>query len=139
MHFVPIKTPEQQEVLILHRTRKMLSRQRTMMLNAFRSHLAEFGIIAPKGPYHVMQLAEALREGEHDLPEVARTALIGFAGQRVIEQITKQKLPEGFQTAEFLLEHGMIDFIVERTQFRQQIGTMMDLYRGATAPTAANQ
>ncbi|MGE3799265.1 MAG: acetyl-CoA carboxylase, carboxyltransferase subunit beta, partial [Thermomicrobiales bacterium] len=41
-------------------------------------------------------------------------ALIGFAGPRVIEQITKQKLPEGFQTAEFQLEHGMIDFIVER-------------------------
>ena len=81
MHFVPVKTPEQQGVLILHRTRKMLSRQRTMMLNAFRSHLAEFGIIAPKGPYHVMQLAKALREGEHDLPKVARTALIGFADQ----------------------------------------------------------
>lgn len=56
-------------------------------------------------------------------------ALIGFAGQRVIEQITKQKLPEGFQTAEFLLEHGMIDFIVERAQLRQQIGTLIDLYR----------
>jgi acetyl-CoA carboxylase carboxyl transferase subunit beta len=41
-------------------------------------------------------------------------ALIGFAGPRVIEQITKQKLPEGFQTAEFLLEHGMIDGIVAR-------------------------
>lgn len=81
MHFVPIKTPEQQGVLILHRTRKMLSRQRTMILNAFRSHLAEFGIVAPKGPYHVTQLAKALREGEHHLPEVARTALIGFADQ----------------------------------------------------------
>lgn len=81
MHFVPIKTPEQQGVLVLHRTRKMLSRQRTMMLNAFRSHLAEFGIVAPKGPYHVMQLAKALRAGEHDLPEVARTALIAFADQ----------------------------------------------------------
>jgi acetyl-CoA carboxylase carboxyl transferase subunit beta len=57
-------------------------------------------------------------------------ALIGFAGQRVIEQITKQKLPEGFQTAEFLLDHGMIDFIVERTQLRQQIGTLIDLYMG---------
>lgn len=81
MHFVPIKTPEQQGVLILHRTRKMLSRQRTMMLNAFRSHLAEFGIIAPTGPYHVMLLADALREGDYDLPELARTALIGFADQ----------------------------------------------------------
>ena len=74
-------------------------------------------------------------------------ALIGFAGQRVIEQITKQKLPEGFQTAEFLLDHGMIDFIVERTQLRQQIGTMIDLYLGdadragapATAAAAVDQ
>lgn len=81
MHFVPIKTPEQQAVLILHRTRKILCRQRTMLLNAFRSHLAEFGIIAPKGPYHVMQLATALRAGEYNLPAVARTALLGFADQ----------------------------------------------------------
>ena len=43
-------------------------------------------------------------------------ALIGFAGPRVIEQITRQKLPEGFQTAEFLLEHGMIDLIVPRAE-----------------------
>jgi transposase len=81
MHFVPVKTAEQQGVLVLHRTRKLLSRQRTMMLNAFRSHLAEFGIIAPKGAYHVAQLASALRGGEHDLPEVARLALLGFADQ----------------------------------------------------------
>ena len=81
MHFVPVKTAEQQGVLVLHRTRKLLSRQRIMMLNAFRSHLAEFGIIAPKGAYHVAQLANALRGGEHDLPEVARLALLGFADQ----------------------------------------------------------
>ncbi len=55
-------------------------------------------------------------------------ALIGFAGQRVIEQITRQKLPDGFQTAEFLLEHGMIDFIIERQQLRQQVRTLIDLY-----------
>src|ERR687884_712626 len=48
-------------------------------------------------------------------------ALIGFAGPRVIEQITRQKLPEGFQTAEFLLEHGMIDLIVERPSLRQTL------------------
>lgn len=64
-------------------------------------------------------------------------ALIGFAGQRVIEQITKQKLPDGFQTAEFLLEHGMIDFIVERAQLRQQVRTLIDLYMGPPAATAA--
>jgi len=45
-------------------------------------------------------------------------ALIGFAGPRVIEQTIKQKLPEGFQRAEFLLEHGMLDMIVERTKLK---------------------
>ena len=49
-------------------------------------------------------------------------ALIGFAGPRVIEQITRQKLPEGFQTAEFLLEHGMIDVIVPRAELRADPG-----------------
>lgn len=48
-------------------------------------------------------------------------ALIGFAGPRVIEQTIKQKLPEGFQRAEFLLEHGMIDRIVDRTELKQTV------------------
>jgi acetyl-CoA carboxylase carboxyl transferase subunit beta len=56
-------------------------------------------------------------------------ARIGFAGQRVIEQITKQKLPDGFQTAEFLLEHGMIDLIVDRSLFRQTLVTLIDHHR----------
>ncbi|NIO16292.1 MAG: acetyl-CoA carboxylase carboxyltransferase subunit beta [Deltaproteobacteria bacterium] len=53
-------------------------------------------------------------------------ALIGFAGPRVIEQTIKQKLPEGFQRAEFLLEHGTIDMIVDRTQLKQ---TVYDLFK----------
>ena len=48
-------------------------------------------------------------------------ALIGFAGPRVIEQTIKQKLPEGFQRSEFLLEHGMVDRIVHRKQMREEI------------------
>jgi acetyl-CoA carboxylase carboxyl transferase subunit beta len=48
-------------------------------------------------------------------------ALIGFAGPRVIEQTIKQKLPEGFQRAEFLLEHGMVDMIVERTKLKTSL------------------
>ena len=55
-------------------------------------------------------------------------ALIGFAGPRVIEQITKQKLPDGFQTAEFLLAHGMIDLIVERVALRATLTTLLDHY-----------
>lgn len=55
-------------------------------------------------------------------------ALIGFAGPRVIEQITKQKLPEGFQTAEFLLSHGMIDLIVERPDLKARLVELLDHY-----------
>jgi acetyl-CoA carboxylase carboxyl transferase subunit beta len=58
-------------------------------------------------------------------------ALIGFAGPRVIEQITKQKLPDGFQTAEFLLEHGMIDLIVERSSLRSTVATLVGHYARA--------
>jgi acetyl-CoA carboxylase carboxyl transferase subunit beta len=55
-------------------------------------------------------------------------ALIGFAGPRVIEQITRQKLPEGFQTAEFLLAHGMIDMIVPRVELRDTLATLLRHY-----------
>ncbi len=54
-------------------------------------------------------------------------SLIGFAGPRVIEQTIKQKLPEGFQRAEYLLEHGMIDRIVDRRQLRTEISTLLGL------------
>lgn len=56
-------------------------------------------------------------------------ALIGFAGPRVIEQTIKQKLPPDFQTAEFLLKHGMIDMVVPRRELRSTIGKLLRLYR----------
>lgn len=57
-------------------------------------------------------------------------ALIGFAGPRVIEQTIRQKLPEGFQRAEYLLDHGMVDVIVERKDMRQTLSTIVKmLYR----------
>ena len=49
MRFVPVKTTEQQAILMLHRTRDLLVRQRTQLINAIRSHLAEFGLIAAQG------------------------------------------------------------------------------------------
>ncbi len=58
-------------------------------------------------------------------------AMIGFAGARVIEQITKQKLPAGFQTAEFLLEHGMIDMVIHRRDLKPTIGKLLRLYKDA--------
>jgi acetyl-CoA carboxylase carboxyl transferase beta subunit len=59
-------------------------------------------------------------------------ALIGFAGRRVIEQTIRQKLPEGFQTAEFLLEHGLIDAIVPRADLRATLGRLLRVF-GADA------
>lgn len=58
-------------------------------------------------------------------------ALVGFAGPRVIEQTIRQKLPEGFQTAEFLLEHGMIDQVVPRSALKASISLLMNIYQQA--------
>ena len=54
-------------------------------------------------------------------------ALIGFAGPRVIEQTVREKLPEGFQRAEFLMEKGAIDGIVDRRQMREEIARLLAL------------
>ncbi|MEO6433271.1 MAG: acetyl-CoA carboxylase carboxyl transferase subunit beta, partial [Sphingomicrobium sp.] len=52
-------------------------------------------------------------------------ALIGFAGQRVIEQTIREKLPEGFQRAEYLLEHGMIDMVTPRGELREMLAQLI--------------
>ncbi|MBI5496927.1 MAG: acetyl-CoA carboxylase carboxyltransferase subunit beta [Deltaproteobacteria bacterium] len=57
-------------------------------------------------------------------------ALVGFAGARVIEQTIRQKLPEGFQRAEFLLTHGMVDMVVPRGELRDKLVTLIDLMAG---------
>jgi acetyl-CoA carboxylase carboxyl transferase subunit beta len=64
-------------------------------------------------------------------------ALIGFAGPRVIEQTVRQKLPEGFQRAEFLLEKGAIDMIVDRRQLRDKLHAVLSLLQGLPAETVA--
>ena len=54
-------------------------------------------------------------------------ALIGFAGPRVIEQTIRRKLPEGFQRAEFLLEHGMVDIIAPRSEMKKTLSELLSL------------
>jgi acetyl-CoA carboxylase carboxyl transferase subunit beta len=54
-------------------------------------------------------------------------ALIGFAGPRVIENTIREKLPEGFQRAEYLLDHGMVDMVVHRHKMREQLGRVLKL------------
>ncbi len=63
-------------------------------------------------------------------------AQIGFSGPRVIEQTVRQKLPEGFQTSEFLLEHGAIDMIVDRRELRERIFSILSLLTHFTPPAA---
>jgi len=72
MRYVAIKSPEQQAVLMLHRTRELLVRQRTMLVNALRGHLAEYGIIAPQGLPSIPKLMElAERARGTAMPELA--------------------------------------------------------------------
>jgi acetyl-CoA carboxylase carboxyl transferase subunit beta len=64
-------------------------------------------------------------------------ALIGFAGQRVIEQTVREKLPEGFQRAEYLLEHGIVDMVVKRTELKPTLARLISLLRVKEVPVAA--
>ncbi len=65
-------------------------------------------------------------------------ALIGFAGPRVIEQTVREKLPEGFQRSEFLLEKGAIDMIVDRRKLRDEISALLDLLTAGSRPRAVS-
>ena len=73
-----------------------------------------------------------------DLVIAEPNALIGFAGPRVIEQTVREKLPEGFQRAEFLLEKGAIDMIVDRREMRDQLATLLAMLSRQPADVVAD-
>jgi len=83
MRFVPVKSEAQQAVLVLHRSRDLLMRQRTMILNAIRAQFAEFGVVAAQGPRKVVDLVRRLNAPDDglDLPTLARSALLSLAAQ----------------------------------------------------------
>jgi transposase len=74
MRFVPIKSAEQQATLMLHKTRELLVKQRTMSINALRGHLSEFGIVVAKGIGRVDELRD-LAEGDATLPAAAKAGV----------------------------------------------------------------
>lgn len=82
MRFVEIKSVEQQSVLMLHRTRELLVRQRTALINSLRGQLAEFGLIAPQGVWRIPQL-HALAQGATSsvLPDAMRACVELIMGQ----------------------------------------------------------
>ena len=82
MRFVAVKTAAQQSVLMDHRTRELLVRQRTMLVNAIRAHMAEFGVVARVGLPQVKELLAVIAdEGDERIPPLARTCLEGLARQ----------------------------------------------------------
>jgi len=88
MRFVAAKTAEQQSVLMLHRTRELMVRQRTMLVNAIRAHMAEFGIVVRVGLPQVEALLAVIDDEADDrLPPLARTCLSGLAAQFMSLQV----------------------------------------------------
>ena len=82
MRFVPTKTPEQQSGLMLHRTRHLLIRQQTSVINAIRAHLAEFGIVAPVGRKGVEDLLGVIADAsDKRVSEVVRGCLAALGSQ----------------------------------------------------------
>lgn len=82
MRFVEIKTPEQQSVLMLHRTRQLFVRQRTTLINALRAHLAEFGIVAGVGRNGLERLLRVVEDDRDDrVPPPARDCLVALRDQ----------------------------------------------------------
>ena len=89
MRFVPVKSAEQQAQLMQHRARDLLMHQRTQLINAMRSHLAELGIIAPQGREGVKELLAIIaNEANTHLPNDARASLIVLAAQLQALQTT---------------------------------------------------
>jgi transposase len=75
MRFVAVKSEQAQAAAVVFRTRDLLVRQRTQAINALRGHLAEFGVIAAKGPVHTSKLIAAIEDPASDLPQAARGIL----------------------------------------------------------------
>ena len=82
MSFVAVKSAERQGVLMVHRTRELLVRQRTMLVNALRAHMSEFGIVARVGLPQIKKLLAVITDGDDDrIPALARSCLEGLARQ----------------------------------------------------------
>jgi transposase len=92
MRFVPIKSADQQALLMLHRTRDLLIRQRTQLINALRAHLAEFGLVAETGREGLTQLVAIITDesNREALPSTMKQAL-----QAIIDQLVAVELQVG--------------------------------------------
>ena len=88
MRFAPVKSAEQQSVLMLHRARELLVRQKTMLINAVRGHCGEFGLVVAQGASRVSELITVIEDPEDNrLPGLARDALACLVEQLKAVQV----------------------------------------------------
>ena len=78
--------------------------------------------------YGVLEFGSVDGEYEGDIIIAEQGARIGFAGRRVIEQTIRQKLPEDFQTAEYLLKYGQVDIVSKRKNLRKTLANILDMH-----------
>ncbi len=126
MRFVPVKTNEQQAILMMHRTRDFLVRQLTQVTNALRAHLGEFGIVAPKGVHNVARLLASAETA--DLPENARGSIELLAEQFHDTQTKIEDVTAEIRTA------AAQDKVAQRLQSIPGIGPITPSVLAATLP-----
>jgi transposase len=130
MRFVPVKTADQQAVLMMHRTRDFLVRQLTQVTNAIRAHLAEFGIVAPKGVHNVERLLTLVEDAA--LPEGARNPIKLLAEQFRDTQTKVEDVTAGIRKA------AANDAAARRLQTVPGVGPITSSVLAATLPDVSN-
>ena len=113
--------------------------------SATKEAAAEIALLSKKGLPYISVLTDPTMGGISasfafmgDVVMAEPKALIGFAGPRVIEQTVREKLPEGFQRSEFLMQKGGIDMIVDRRQMRREIAHLLALLQRLPEPALAS-
>ena len=105
MRFVAVKSAEQQSVLMLHRTREVLVRQRTMLVNAIRAHMAEFGIVARVGLPQVKELLAVIADAE-DAKALRCKAIVELANRPILPAADKALQDAGIEVVPDILANG---------------------------------
>ena len=130
MRFVAVKTEQKQAVAIVFRARDLLVRQRTQTINAIRGHLAEFGIVVPKGPFHVAKLVAAIADNKTGIPAMARPIL-----QLLVDQLRSLDEKVALLDRE-LAQRAKEDAEAKRLMTVPRIGPITATALVALAPTA---
>ena len=130
MRFVAVKSEEQQAAAVVFRARDLVVRQRTQIINAMRGHLAEFGIVAAKGPFHVAKLVTAIEDDRSGIPEMARPIL-----RLLVEQLRSMNERVALLDRE-LARRAKEDAEAKRLMTIPGIGPITATALAALAPTA---